>query len=99
MIEEICIGSGILVLLLVIVYLLLLSKPFKYTKRSQKGKTSLIVEARKNLSKVTVVAGDVTFERKRIKEGRTVEFDYPTSRKPAKLIVVLESGRVQTFEI
>jgi hypothetical protein len=99
MIAEICVGLGILVLLLLIVYFLFFARPFKYWKKDQKNKTSIIIEAKKNLAKVSVLAGDIQFERKRIRKGQIVEFDFPPSRKPSKLIVEMESGRVETVEV
>ncbi|MBD3210475.1 hypothetical protein GF318_03785 [Candidatus Micrarchaeota archaeon] len=99
MIAEICVGAGILIILVVAVYLIFFSKAFEYRKKTFKGTTSLTVYAKKNLKKVSVKADDISFERKRIRKGQTVEFDFPSTKKPARLIVEEESGHAQTVDV
>ncbi|MBU0532355.1 hypothetical protein KKB44_02570 [Candidatus Micrarchaeota archaeon] len=99
MITEICVGVGILLLLLIMFYIIFLSKSFNYSKKTKGDVSSITVVARKNLASVSVVAGDITFERKRIIKGQFVEFDYPSTKQSVKLIVEEESGRVQTVAI
>jgi hypothetical protein len=99
MIGEICAGVGIVALLLIIIYVLFLSKPFKYWKKTSKDKTSVIVEAKTNLAKVSVKTWDFTLERKRVRKGQIVEFDFAVSKRPVKLIVEVGSGRVETVEL
>lgn len=99
MIAEICVGAGILLLVLLVFYLLFFTMPFRYVKRVHKDTVCINVIAKKSLKKVTIVADDITFERKRIRQGQTVEFDYPASKKPAKLIVELEEGHTKTVDL
>ena len=99
MIEEICVGTGLLVLLLILFYILFFSKPFVYKKKKRENTISLTVLAKRNLYKVTVIANDVTFERKRIRKDQYVEFDYPITSKPAKLIIEVTEGKPRTFEV
>ena len=99
MIAEICVGGSIVLILLILVYLLLFSKPFTYVKRSHSGTTYLSITARKNLSSISVKAGDISFRRQRIKKGQTIEFDYPSSNKLAELTIELSQGNIQKFEV
>jgi hypothetical protein len=99
MIDELCTGAGIVIILILILYFLFLSRPFKHWKKTSKDKTTIIVEAKRNLAKVSVKTWDFTLERKRVRKGQTVEFDFPASKKPVKLIVEVGSGRVETVEL
>lgn len=97
-------AAGIMVLcILLILYLLFGSKPVKYQKKVYGGNTSLVITAKCNLAKVLVTAKfdqeEIAFERKRIRKGQTIEFVYPSSKNPAKLIVQTESGRTLAFEV
>lgn len=97
--------AGILVLLAVglIAFVILGLKAFSYEKRKEGGNTCLTVRAKRNLAKVTVHAtfgnDDILFERKRIRKGQSVDFVYPSSEKPAKLVVEMESGSSQSVEV
>lgn len=99
MIGEICAGAGIIALLLIVIYILFLSKPYKHWKKTTKDKTTIVVEAKRNLEKVSVKTWDFTLERKRVRKGQMVEFDFPASKRPVKLIVEVGSGRVETVEL
>ena len=98
-----CAGTVILLCLLAIVYLILGTKPFKYKKKTYGNSTSLTVTANRDLFSISVVASfdkeTITFHRKRIRKGQSVEFVYPHSSQPAKLTVEVESGRARVFEV
>lgn len=102
-VTAVCAGALLLALLLVIILMLLGSNNFTYRKRSEGGNTCLTVTARKNLNRVLVVAATgsdvITFERKRIRRGQSIDFIYPASKKPAKLTVEAESGSVRVVEV
>ncbi len=103
MITEICAGAIILVCLVLIAYLLFGLKPFKHSKKVGKNNTTLTITAKRNLYKVSVIAKfgreKIKFERKRIRKDQTVDFVYPSSGEPAKLIVEVESGKQRVFEV
>lgn len=103
LLPTICAGALILLALAVVVFLALNLKPFTYEKRKEGNNTCLSVTAKRNLNKVSVTASaggeDITFERRRIRKGQRVDFVYPQSQKPAKLIVEVESGHVQAVEV
>jgi len=100
---EICAGGLILLILVIVVYLLFSSKPVTYSKRAGPNKTDLAVTAKSNLRRISVVAKveeeTIEFERKRIRKGQTVDFEYPTSNVRVKLTVEEESGKQRTYEI
>ncbi len=102
-IAGVCVGAFILVLLVVIVIAILRNKPFSYKKKTTDKNTTLTIKANRNLHKVVVEArfgGDsIKFERKRIRKGQTVDFTFPASNKPTKLIVEIESGKPKAFEV
>lgn len=101
MIEAICIGAGIL--FIIILLFLFFSKPFTYTKKIGKNKTSLSITAKCNLHKISVIARfgkeKIAFERKRIRKGRTIDFEYPSSKASTTVIVEEESGKKRTYVI
>lgn len=99
MIAEIVVGSMVVIIFILIIYLLFFSRPFRYKKKQTKDKTCIAITAKKNLSRITLVAEEITFERRRIRKGQNIEFVYPHSEKPVKLIVVGESGRAHHLEI
>lgn len=87
----------------VIVFIILNLKAFTYQKHKEGSNTCLTITAKRNLNKVTVKARfgheEITFERKRIRKGQSVDFVYPSSDRKAKVIVEAESGNVQTVEV
>lgn len=99
----VCVGAFILVLLVIIVVALLRNKPFTYRKKTTDKNTTLSIKANRNLHKAVVEAhfgGDsIKFERKRIRKGQTVDFTFPASNKPTRLIVEVESGKQKVFEV
>ena len=101
--SAICAGAVILIGLAVIIFILWNMKPFSTKKRTEGTNTALTVTAKRNLDKVTVIARfgneEVNFERKRVKKGQSIEFVYPSSKKPAKLIVEVGSGHVLAAEV
>jgi len=103
LVTAVCAGTLIIVLLLALVLIVLGSKSFTYRKKTEQGSTCLTVTAKKNLSRVLVVARvgseDIRFERKRIRKGQSVDFVYPASKKPAKLTVEGETGNVKVVEV
>jgi hypothetical protein len=98
-----CAGILILIALGVIAFVIIGLKAFSYEKRKEGSNTCLTVRAKRNLNKVTVQASfgndDIKFERKRIRKGQSVDFVFPSSDKPAKLVVETDSGSVQTVEV
>ncbi|NYZ74092.1 hypothetical protein H0O00_03040 [Candidatus Micrarchaeota archaeon] len=98
-----CAGSLILLVLALVLYFFINLNPFSYDKRKEGVNTCLTITAKHNLNKVTVTANvdgdDVTFERRRIRKGQSVDFVYPLSPKPAKLTVEVESGNVRALEV
>ncbi len=98
-----CAGTLIILVLAMVVYFIINLKPFSHERRKEGTNTCLTITAKHNLNKVTVTASvdgeDVTFERRRIRKGQSVDFVYPLSPKPAKLTVEVESGNVQALEV
>ena len=98
-----CAGILILVAVGVIAFVILGLKAFSYEKRKEGTNTCLTVMAKRNLSKVTVQASfgneEISFERKRIRKGQSVDFVYPSSDKPARLTVETETGSPQTVDV
>jgi len=99
----ICAGSIVFLVGGLIAYLILSSRSYSISKRKEKGNVCLVISAKKNLNRITVVAKvgneDITFERRRIRKGQTVEFVYPDSKKPARLVIENESGRVKPMDV
>jgi hypothetical protein len=98
-----CIGGFVLLFILVLVFVILRNRAFNYRKKNFENNTTLTVVANRNLYKVTVEAnfpGDnIKFERKRIRKGQAVEFTYPLSKTPAKLIIEVDAGKPKVFEV
>jgi hypothetical protein len=98
-----CAGALLVVALIILVLVILGLRPYTIRKKKEGSNTCLTIRAKRNLAKVTVVArlGDeeVTFERKRIRKGQSVDFVFPSSDKKAKLIVEVESGNARTAEV
>jgi hypothetical protein len=98
-----CAGILILIAAGIIAFVVLGLKAFSYEKRKEGGNTCLTINAKRNLAKVTVVAGigndEIRFERKRIRKGQSVDFVYPSSDKPAKLTVETETGSPHSLEV
>ncbi len=103
MIYDVCIATTVIFCAIVIAYFLFSSKSFKYDKEIEENKTKLTITANQNLKKISVIAKfgneSITFERKRIRKGQTVDFVYPVSKKPARLTVVEESGKEKICEV
>jgi hypothetical protein len=99
-----CAGTVALVCIIAIIYILVGGlKPFRYKKTAMGNQTSLVVIANHDLFRIGVVARfnheQITFERKRIRKGQSVEFVYPRSDQKAKLTVEVVSGHLQAYEI
>ncbi|MFH0884476.1 MAG: hypothetical protein V1861_02090 [Candidatus Micrarchaeota archaeon] len=98
-----CAGILVLVAIGLIAFVILGMKAFSYEKRKEGSNTCLTVKAKRNIAKVSVQATfgkeDILFERKRIRKGQSVDFVFPSSDKPAKLIVETDSGASQTIEV
>ena len=103
MMEEVCAGILILVCLLIAVYFLFLKKPVKFSKTVGERNTTIEVIANQDLDKVSLIASfggeKIKFERKRVRKGMTVDFVYPSSKDPAKLVVEIGKGKEQAFEL
>ena len=99
MIVEICVGSSILLIVLVIIFLILRSRPFTARKTKGEHDTTLTIMANKNIHRIIVMGGDITFERAKIKKGQTIDFAYPNTGKSTKLIVEVEAGKQKTYEM
>jgi len=99
----ICAGVLVLMAVCVVVFIILNLKSFSYTKRTEGSNTCITLTAKRNLNKasvkVSVDGEDVTFERRRIRKGQNVDFVYPSTKSPAKLMVEVESGNVQVAEV
>ena len=102
-IPEMFAGALILICLIIIAYLLLGSKPVSFTKTVGKRNTSLSIRARRNIHKLSVKASfggeRITFERKRVRKDQTVDFVYPSSKDPAKLIIEVVPGKKQEYDV
>lgn len=98
-----CAGTVVLVCLVAIIYILLGFKQFSYRKKVHGNTTSLIVRANRDLFRVAVAAKfnneEIKFERRRIRKGQTVEFDYPRSDQKATLTIEVESGHARAYEV
>ena len=98
-----CAGILILIVAGIIAFVILGLKAFSYEKRKEGSNTCLTVTAKRNLTKVTVQASfgneEISFERKRIRKGQSVDFVYPSSDKPARLIVESETGRPHAVDV
>ncbi len=103
MLPIVCFGGLLLVLVILFAMLALGSGAFTYRKRSEGPNTCLSVTARRNLARVCLVVrignDDITFERKRIRKGQSVDFAYPATKNPGKLTVEVESGNVRSVEV
>jgi hypothetical protein len=103
MLPLLCLGGLILMIAIVIALLLLGSGAFTYRKRTEGQNTVLRVTARRNIARICLVVKvgneDVTFERKRIKKGQSVDFAYPATKNPGKLTVEVESGNARVVEV
>ncbi|MFH1785571.1 MAG: hypothetical protein ABH842_04020 [Candidatus Micrarchaeota archaeon] len=98
-----CNGGLVLALIIVIILFSISLKPFKYKKKLEGKNTCLTITAKKNIDRVVVkiwVSGEqMVFERKRIRRGQQIDFVFPTSKKPIKLMVEVEAGNQRVFEV
>ncbi len=103
MVEEICIALFVILLLIVIVIIILNSKPISYKKKTDGVTTTITITSKRNLEKITVVAffgkEEMRFERKKIKKKQSVEFAFPSSKIPSKIILEVGSGNVREYEV
>ncbi|HSB47544.1 MAG TPA: hypothetical protein VLD37_06015 [Candidatus Bilamarchaeum sp.] len=95
--------AGILLLLLIAAGIYFLSRrPFRYSRRKEGQNTCLSFNARQNLERITVRAQfdgeEISFERKRVRKGQTVDFVFPYSESRVKISVTDESGHTKEFE-
>lgn len=99
----VCAGVLILLALIVVIFITVSLKPFTYEKRKDGNNTCLTLTAKRNLNRISVLARldneEITFERKRIRKGQSVDFVYPASQKTSKLTVEAESGHVRVLEV
>lgn len=102
-IAAICLGGFVLLLIAAIVFVILRNKAYVYRKKVTGPNTTLTIVANKNLHLVKVNARfggeQITFERKRIRKGQTVDFTYPSSSKPAKVTIEVTPGKAKVFEV
>ncbi len=98
-----CAGLLILAAIAVLAMIILNLKAFTYTKRKEGANTCLTVTAKRNLARVSVIARfgeeEITFERKRIRKGQSVDFVFPRSDRKARLVVESEVGSPHTVEV
>ena len=98
-----CAGALILFVIIVVVFLVFLRRPFRYSKKKEGQNTCLTITAKKNLAKVSVFARfgseAIKFERKRVRKGQSIDFVFPASKNKSKLVVETEKGKEQTFEV
>lgn len=95
-----CVGA---LLLVIVIIVLLTSKPFKYEKRQEGDNTCLTITAMRTIDRVVIVVTEnkekMTFERKRIKKGQKIDFVFPTPKKPIKVIVEMGDNNQRVFEV
>lgn len=98
-----CVGALLLILLVIVILIILTSKPFKYEKKQEGDNTCLTVTAMREIERVMVMVTNnkekMTFERKRIKKGQRIDFVFPTSKKPIKLIVEVDGNHQRVFDV
>ncbi len=98
-----CAGTVIVLCVIALIYVLLGFRKFSYKKKNMGTQTSLVVLANRDLFRIAVVARfnkeEITFERRRIRKGQSVEFVYPRSDQKARLTVEVESGHARTYEV
>jgi len=98
MIFEIVLGLVIAAAVIIIVLLLFfLKRPYKWNKE-MKGDTAVFTfEARKDIKGIELTGNlgkeKIDLQRKNIKKGEKIEFDYPASTQKVTLIVETEGGR------
>ena len=98
MIVEVLLGLVIVVaVVMMVVLLFFLKRPYRWSKEI-KGDTSVFTfDARKDIKKIELSGKygkeQIRLERKNIKKGEKIEFDYPASAEKFTLIVETESGR------
>lgn len=103
MMEEICAGVFIIGCVLLLLYFLFFKKPAKFSKTVGQRNTTVEVTANQDLDKVSLIASfggeKIKFERKRVRKGMTVDFVYPSSKDPVRLMIDLGKGKEQAFEL
>ena len=99
----VCFGGLLLLIVILVALLALGSGAFSYRKRSEGHNTCLSITARRNIARVCLIVkignDDITFERRRIRKGQSVDFVYPATKNPGKLTVEVEPGNVRTVEV
>jgi len=95
---EIFLFGIIVAALAVIVFLIFfLRKPYKWKKWIKGDRTVFVFEAGKDLKGIELHVRqgkeEMTFKRKNLKKGETVEFVYPVSTELATLMVDDDGGR------
>ena len=98
-----CVGGIAFFVIIVISLLIMGSGPMTYRKRMEGQNTCLTVSAKRNLARVCLVAKvgeeDVTFERRRLKKGQSIDFVYPASKTVSRLMIEVEPGNVKNFDV
>lgn len=101
--NALCVGAFLLILLAIVIVIILTLKPFKYEKKDEGGNTCLTITAMRQIDKIIIVVTNnkekMTFERKRIKKGQRIDFVFPTSKKPIKLIVEVDNNYQRVFDV
>jgi len=103
MLLEIVLGLVIIAAVIVVVLLLFFfKKPYRWKKEIKGDKTTFTFEARRDIKKIELSGKfgneKIKFERRNIKKGEKIEFDYPASDQPATLVVETEGGR-KSYEV
>lgn len=97
---EICAGLLVLACIVIIVYLLAFSKPLTIKKKTEGSTVQVIVKAKRDIPSIELSAGkNISFVRKNIKKGQEVEFSFPSSETPAKMLVELGKGKTKEYEL
>ncbi len=99
LILQVCIGSFVLFLLLVLVFLILRNRPFSIKKNVGENMTDITFTANKPLHKITVKSSEITFQRSKLKKGQVVDFSFPNSEKKTKIIVEKDPGKEKEYEV
>ncbi|MFH0737116.1 MAG: hypothetical protein V1827_00105 [Candidatus Micrarchaeota archaeon] len=98
-----CAGVIVLAILILVLFFAFGMKPYSYKKKKEGQNTCLSIMAKRNLSKVTVIARfgseEIRFERKRIRKDQSVDFVFPQSDKKIKLVVETDPGNERTIEV
>ncbi len=103
MLPLLCLGALAFLIIILFALMLLGSGPMTYRKRVVGQNTSLTITAKRNIARISLVTKDgeeeVTFERRRVKKGQSIDFVYPASKAPGKLTMEIEPGNVKVYDV